>query len=295
MTALRHRMINDLQLAGMSEKTQEAYVRSVRQLADYYGKSPDKINEEEIRSYFLNVRKKKKWSRSTFTVSICGIKFFWEQTLRRDWSILGLVRPPQEKKLPVVLSRREVIVIMNHIRFTRHRICLETIYSLGLRLKEAVRLQICDIDKDRMVVHVRHGKGGRDRYVPLPIRTLQLMREFWVMHRNDVWLFPKVKKIRDGKYGYIISKPAQEPFSVSVIQRAFREALITSGIRKKAHVHTLRHSYATHLLEAGVNLRQIQMNLGHKSPATTAIYTHLTDMVMNKARQDLDEIMNELP
>jgi len=295
MTALRQRMIEDLQLAGMCERTQDSYVRSVRQLADYYDKSPDRIDEEEIRSYFLYAKNKKKWSRSTLTVAICGIKFFWEHTLKRDWSIVGLLRPEREKKLPVVLSRREVILIMNQVKYPHHRVCLETIYSLGLRVKEAVRLQVCDIDRDQMVVHVRHGKGGRDRYVPLPMRTLQLLREFWRLHRNDVWLFPKVQKICDGKYGYRISKPAQEPFCVSVIQKAFKRGLKDSGIRKKAHVHTLRHSYATHLLEAGVNLRQIQANLGHKSPATTAIYTHLTDASAKIIRKSLDEIMNELP
>jgi site-specific recombinase XerD len=295
MTALRQRMIEDLQLAGMCERTQDSYVRSVRQLADYYDKSPDRIDEEEIRSYFLYAKNKKKWSRSTLTVAICGIKFFWEHTLKRDWSIVGLLRPEKEKKLPVVLSRREVILIMNQVKYPHHRVCLETIYSLGLRVKEAVRLQVCDIDRDQMVVHVRHGKGGRDRYVPLPMRTLQLLREFWRLHRNDVWLFPKVQKICDGKYGYRISEPAQEPFCVSVIQKAFKRGLKDSGIRKKAHVHTLRHSYATHLLEAGVNLRQIQANLGHKSPATTAIYTHLTDASAKIIRKSLDEIMNELP
>ena len=295
MTALRQRMIEDLQLAGMCERTQDSYVRSVRQLADYYDKSPDRIDEEEIRSYFLYAKNKKKWSRSTLTVAICGIKFFWEHTLKRDWSIVGLLRPEREKKLPVVLSRREVILIMNQVKYPHHRVCLETIYSLGLRVKEAVRLQVCDIDRDQMVVHVRHGKGGRDRYVPLPMRTLQLLREFWRLHRNDVWLFPKVQKICDGKYGYRISEPAQEPFCVSVIQKAFKRGLKDSGIRKKAHVHTLRHSYATHLLEAGVNLRQIQANLGHKSPATTAIYTHLTDASAKIIRKTLDEIMNELP
>lgn len=295
MTALRQRMIEDLQLAGMCERTQDSYVRSVRQLADYYDKSPDRIDEEEIRSYFLYAKNKKKWSRSTLTVAICGIKFFWEHTLKRDWSIVGLLRPEREKKLPVVLSRREVILIMNQVKYPHHRVCLETIYSLGLRVKEAVRLQVCDIDRDQMVVHVRHGKGGRDRYVPLPMRTLQLLREFWRLHRNDVWLFPKVQKICDGKYGYRISEPAQEPFCASVIQKAFKRGLKDSGIRKKAHVHTLRHSYATHLLEAGVNLRQIQANLGHKSPATTAIYTHLTDASAKIIRKTLDEIMNELP
>ena len=293
MTALRQRMIEDLQLAGMGERTQECYIRSVRQLSEYCGKSPDRIDEEEIRSYFLYVKNEKKWARATCTIAICGIKFFWEQTLKRDWSILGLVRPAREKKLPVILSRREVITIMENVKHFRYRVCLETIYSMGLRLGEGIGLQICDIDSDRMVTHLRHGKGGKDRYVPLPKRTLQLLREFWPMHRNETWLFPRIGRGRSCKYD--ISNPINEPFSRGVIQAAFREALIASGIRKKAHVHTLRHSYATHLLEAGVNLRQIQTNLGHNSPATTSVYTHLTGVARDKARQHLDEIMNELP
>ena len=293
MTSLRQRMLDDLQLAGMGERTQECYIRSVRQLAEYHSKSPDQIDEEEIRSYFLHVKNEKKWARATCTIAICGIKFFWEQTLKRDWSIIGLVRPAREKKLPVILSRREVIIIMENVRHFRYRVCLTTIYSLGLRLGEGIGLQICDIDSDRMVIHLRHGKGGKDRYVPLPKRTLQLLREFWPMHRNETWIFPRIGRGRSGKYD--ISNPINEPFSKGVIQAAFREALKVSGIRKKAHVHTLRHSYATHLLEAGVNLRQIQTNLGHNSPATTSVYTHLTGVARDKARQHLDNIMNELP
>lgn len=293
MTALRQRMIEDLQLAGMGERTQECYVRSVRQLSEYYGKSPDQIGEEEIRSYFLHVKNEKNWARPTCTIAICGIKFFWEQTLKRDWSIVGLVRPAREKKLPVILTRGEVIAIMRSVRHFRYRVCLETIYSLGLRLQEGTRLQVCDMDSARMVVHVRNGKGGKDRYVPLPKRTLQLLREFWPTHRNDTWLFPRIGRGRSGSYD--LSRPINKPFSKEVVQAAFREALKASGIRKKAHVHTLRHSYATHLLEVGVNLRQIQTNLGHNSPATTSIYTHLTGVAREKARQHLDGIMNELP
>ena len=293
MSPLRLRLIEDLQLAGMCERTQEAYVRSVRQLAEHCGKSPDQIDEEEIRSYFLYVKNEKKWSRPTCTIAICGIKFFWEHTLKRDWSIIGLVRPAREKKLPVILTRGEVMTIMRNVKHFRYRVCLETIYSLGLRIQEGTRLQICDIDSARMVVHVRNGKGGKDRYVPLPIRTLQLLREFWPMHRDEEWLFPRIGRGRSGKYDIV--NPINEPFSRVVIQSAFKEALKASGIRKKAHVHSLRHSYATHLLEAGVNLRQIQTNLGHNSPATTASYTNLTGVAREKARQYLDDIMNELP
>jgi len=293
MTALQKRMIEDMQLAGLNPRTQECYARSVRQLAEYYGKPPDKIDEKEIRAYFLYVKNEKKWARATCTIAICGIKFFWEKTLKKEWSILGLVRPAREKRLPVILSRKEVITIMKNVRFFRYRACLETIYSLGLRVGEGTRLQICDIDSARMVVHVRNGKGGKDRYIPLPKRTLQLLREFWQIHRNEEWLFPRVGRGCHGTYNR--TNPINEPFSIAVVQMAFKEALLASGIRKKAQVHSLRHSYATHLLESGVNLRQIQTNLGHNSPATTAIYTHLTGIAQEKARVNLDEIMNELP
>ena len=282
-----------MQLAGLNPRTQECYARSVRQLAQFFKKSPDKIDEKEIRDYFLYVKNEKKWARATCTIAICGIKFFWEHTLQKDWTTMGLVRPARQKRLPVILSREEVVTILKNVRFFRYKVCLETIYSLGLRVGEGTRLKICDMDSARMVVHVRNGKGGKDRYVPLPKRTLQLLREFWLVHKNKEWLFPRVGQGCHGNYNR--PNPINEPFSRVVIQTAFKEALSASGINKKAQVHSLRHSYATHLLEAGVNLRQIQTNLGHNSPATTAIYTHLTGVAQEKASQNLDEIMNDLP
>ncbi|HRW77853.1 MAG TPA: site-specific integrase [Candidatus Sabulitectum sp.] len=292
MTELQKRMIEDIQLAGLSARTQECYVRSVKQLAEFCKKPPDRITETEIRDYFLHVKNEKKWARATCTIAICGIKFFWEQTLKRDWITIGLLRPAREKGLPVILSRDEVVSIMKNVRFFRYRVCLETIYSLGLRVGEGTRLKICDMDSARMVVHVRNGKGGKDRYVPLPRRTLQLLREFWLIHRNQEWLFPRVGR---GNGEYHQDRPINEPMSITVVQMAFKEGLKASGIRKMACVHSLRHSYATHLLEAGVNLRQIQTNLGHNSPATTAVYAHLTDVAQEKARLNLDGIMNALP
>jgi integrase/recombinase XerD len=292
MTELQKRMIEDIQLAGLSARTQECYVRSVKQLAEFCKKPPDRITETEIRDYFLHVKNEKKWARATCTIAICGIKFFWEHTLKRDWITLGLLRPAREKRLPVILSREEVVSIMNNVRLFRYRVCLETIYSLGLRVGEGTRLKVCDMDSARMVVHVRNGKGGKDRYVPLPRRTLQLLREFWLIHRNQEWLFPRVGR---GHGEYHQDRPFNEPMSITVVQMAFKEGLKASGIRKMACVHSLRHSYATHLLEAGVNLRQIQTNLGHNSPATTAVYTHLTGVAQEKARLNLDGIMNALP
>ena len=295
MTALRRKLIEDLQLAGKSESTQEEYVRAVRQLAEHYMKSPADIGEEELRQYFLYVKNVKKWARQTCTIAICGIKFFWEQTLKRDWTTVGLVRPAPSKKVPVILTLEEVTSILRAVRLLRYRVCLETIFSCGLRLSEGINLRVCDIDSARGFIHVRNGKGGKDRLVPLPTRTLELLREQWKSHRNPTWIFPMAGKPGRGYPHESYMRTATQPCSKSAVQAAFREALKATGIRKKAHVHSLRHSYATCLLEQNVNLRQIQENLGHNSPKTTAIYTHLTPGGQEKARQTLDQIMNDLP
>ena len=288
MTHLRQRMIEDLQLRDLSEKTQDAYVRAVRQLAEYYGKSPDQITEEELRQYFLYLKNVKQASRSACTVALCGIKFFFQHTIRREWTTLDLVRPAREKRLPVVLSVDEVRQVLGCLRREHYRVCLSTIYSCGLRLQEGVTLQVADIDSDRMFIHVRKGKGAKDRYIPLPERTLEMMRQYWRVHRHPVWLFPAPTQAR------VSMSTATRPMSVSGVQRAFKTALQESGVQKRATVHTLRHSYATHLLEAGVNLRLIQAYLGHSSPKTTAIYTHLTRKVEDLAAEAINLVMEEL-
>jgi integrase/recombinase XerD len=288
MTALRQRMIEDLQLRGMSERTQEMYVRAVRQLAEHYHKSPDRITEEELRQYFLYLKNVKHYSRSASTIALCGIKFFYEHTLKREWTTLTFVRAPQEKKLPVILSMEEVRTILAHVKLLRYRVCLTTIYSCGLRLQEGTRLHIDDIDSARRLVHVRHGKGAKDRYVPLPLRTLELLRQYWATHRHPLWMFPAPGR------GGIGMPTATVPMPRRSVQDAFHAALQDSGIRKRASVHTLRHSWATHLLEAGVNLRLIQEYLGHNSPTTTSIYTHLTVKAEQLGAAAINQIMRAL-
>lgn len=284
MTELRKRMIESLQLRGLSERTQESYVRAVRQLAEHFHKSPDLISEEELRQYFLYIKNVKKWSRPTTTIALCGIKFFFEFTLNKEFTILSLVRPAPEKKLPVILSQEEVQRILSCIRLPRYRVCLTTIYSCGLRLQEGTHLQVPDIDSARRMLHIRHGKGNKDRYVPLPQSTLERLRQYWQAHRNPLWLFPS-----EGRAHINLAK-ATEPMHKSGVQEAFHAALKQSHINKRASVHTLRHSWATHLLEGGVNLRLIQEYLGHNSPATTSVYTHLTA----RAEQLGAEIINRL-
>jgi integrase/recombinase XerD len=288
MNELRQRMIECLQLRGLSARTQESYVRAVRQLAEHYHKAPDLITEEELRQYFLFLNNVKHYSRNTMTIAICGIRFLYKETLNREWAIFGIVRPAPEKKLPVILSVAEVRQILSSIRLPRYKVCLSTIYSCGLRLQEGTHLQVRDIDSARQMIHVRHGKGAKDRYVPLPERTLQLLRQYWKQHHNPVLLFPAV-----GRNHCDLSK-ATDPMSKSSVQDAFHAALKESGNHKRASVHTLRHSWATHLLEAGVNLRLIQEWLGHSSPATTSVYTHLTAKAEALGTKAIDQLMSDL-
>jgi site-specific recombinase XerD len=275
-------MIEDMQLHGFAVRTQEAYLLAVSQLARHYHKSPDQIEEEELRQYFLFLKNEKHAARATCTIALCGIKFFFERTLGREWKTFEFLRPPKENKLPVVLSVGEVGRVLACVHRPRYRVCLTTIYACGLRLLEGVRLQVTQIDGERQVLHVCQGKGGKDRYVPLPSACLKLLRQHWLRHRHPVWLFPSPRE------------EAHQPMNESGVQRAFRAAVQESGVHKEATVHTLRHSYATHLLEAGVNLRIIQSYLGHASPTTTVIYTHMTSNTETQTRQTINDLVCSL-
>jgi len=280
MNTLRQKMIEDMQLKGLAVRTQEAYVNAVLQLSRHIKKAPDNIAEEELREYFLYLKTEKQVADSTFSIALCGIKFFYEQTLKKEWHTLQLVRPDRKKKLPVVFSMEEVKRVLDCVHRFPYQVCLHTIYACGLRLLEGTRLRVQDIDSDRKMLHVVQGKGGKDRYIPLPDHTLMLLRHLWVTHRNPEWLFP--------------SRNGLEAINESALQKAFRAALRESGVHKDASVHTLRHSYATHLLEAGVDLRIIQTYLGHASPSTTAIYTHLTSVTEAQVNQRINQIHADL-
>ena len=289
MTPLRTRFLEDMQLHGFSPKTQSCYVGAVRGLARHYGKSPDLITEEELRQYFLHLTLEKKVARATATIALCAIKFFFQHTLQRNWTCFKILRPPKSKKLPVVLSREEVQNILGCVQTPIYRVCLTTIYAGALRLNEGCCLQIADLDTARMLLRVG-GKGNKQRLVPLAQKTLQRLRELWPSHRSPVWLFPALT--RHG-FKHSVAHNAG-PITHSTLQRAFGRALQQSGVRKAAHVHTLRHSMATHLLEAGVNLRVIQNILGHATPNTTALYTHLTQQVRDSVNAPINELMNGL-
>ena len=288
MTPLRQQMLEEMQLRGLSAGTQQCYIDAVKRLAAHYQKPPDELSDEEIRNYFLYLMNEKQLSSSSCKVAHYAIRFLYVQTLKRSWPPDLVVRPAKASKLPVVLSVAEVQQLLGCVRKPPYRVCLSTIYACGLRRGEGVSLQVSDIDSKRMVLHVRQGKGAKDRYVPLPKSTLEMLRYHWTTHRHPVWLFPA--KPRDGKPW----TAATAPLSPSSVQKVMRAAVQESGIQKHATVHTLRHSYATHLLEAGVNLRLIQAYLGHSSPTTTARYTHLTRPTETAATDTINRIMAEM-
>lgn len=276
MTPLRKRFYEDMQLHGLAARTQESYVQAVQGLARHYKRSPDLLSDEEIRGFFLHLINERKSSASTLTIYFSGIKLFYEKTLKRTWRVLGIERPPRPRRLPVVLSIEEVRQVLSLIRNEVYRTALQLIYSLGLRLNEGVHLTLADIDLERRQVRVRNGKGAKDRYVPLPEATRLLLCTYFGQHAPAQWLFP--------------GRVAGRTIDASNLQRAFRAAVRESGIAKHASVHTLRHSYATHLLESGIDVRTIQELLGHESLNTTMVYTHLTQRTQNTLCQVLDPI-----
>jgi integrase/recombinase XerD len=284
-TALRKKMHQDLQLAGMSEGTQDVYLRAVRQLAVHFHTPPDVLNEAQVRDYLLHLKNDRKFASSSLGIAYSAIKFFYSHTAPRDWPTLQRIRVQKEKRLPDVLSIDEVRELIGAVRKLRYRTYFSTVYSLGLRRNEGLHLQVPDIDSARMLVHVHRGKGAKDRFVPLPARTLTLLREYWVTHRNPVWLFPDIG-----------SDPRQavssdRPMSKDGVQHAMQRVVHQLGWRKAVSIHTLRHSYATHLLEAGVNLRLIQQYLGHSSLQTTMVYLHLTTVSQEQAIAVINKLM----
>jgi len=274
MGKLHDQMKMDLELRNLSPRTQSCYLAWVRSFALHFHRSPDELGDQEIREYLHHLIQEKKASQSGISQAYSALKFFYETTLKRDWNGFKIPRVKMGKRLPVVLSREEIQAIFSATGNLKHRALLMTIYSAGLRVSEVVHLKVSDLDSHRMVIRVQQGKGQKDRYTLLARRTLEVLRDYWREYRPSGWLFP--------------GKPATEPLSVSAVQRVFEKVLHQAGIKKAASVHTLRHSFATHLLEDGTDLYHIQRLLGHTTPKTTTIYLHLSRKDLRSVTSPLD-------
>lgn len=273
MGKLRDQMQADLELRGLSPKTQKIYLGQVSNFALYFNKSPEQLGESEVKRYLLYILRERGASFSSVNQCYSALRFLYQRTLNRKWVVEKIPYPKSQKKLPVVLDRTEVEALFSATRNLKHRAILMVTYSSGLRVSETAHLKVSDIDSKRMMVRIRQGKGSKDRYSILSHVALEVLRQYWREYRPSEWLFP-------GEW-------PDKPISERSIQKAFDKAKKLAGITKPATVHTLRHSFATHLLEAGTDLHHIQLLLGHRSPKTTTIYMHVS-------RKDLGRIVNPL-
>lgn len=275
MGKLQDRLTMDLELRGYSPHTCRRYVGCVRDLVTYFQRSPEDLGTEEIRRYLHHLIHARQAAASTVNQSYSALKFFYETTLGRVWEEVRLPRMKGGKRLPVVLSHAEIQELLSVVHNDKHRTILMTLYSAGLRVGEVTQLQAGDIDSQRMMIRVRQGKGRKDRDTLLAQRTLQALRQYWRGARPAVWLFP--------------GQPAETPLHPDSIRALFRKALQRTGITKPATVHSLRHSFATHLLESGTDLYYIQRLLGHRSITTTALYLHVSRRELSRIVSPFDQ------
>lgn len=290
-----------VQLKDYRPRTKKEYLRYVRRLADHVQRDPATLTENDLRAYFIHLREHRRWGRSPMHLARCSLRCFYQECLGvTGWSVFRELRIARPQVLPIVLNRQEVAAVLGALREPRFAACLRLIYHCGLRVGEAVRLEIRDLHDTRSVqprLHVRNGKGGKDRYVPLSPGMVAELRQWWKIHRHDRWLFPSPGRGWKDRARTLTQQmqAATTHLSESAVQMAFRLARARSGINAAATVHTLRHSYATHLLEEGVSLRQISQYLGHGSLDTTVLYTHLTAISEARTRAALEVLHQNLP
>lgn len=279
MRRLRDRMDQDLEIRGYSPRTRKIYVDCVRVFADHFGRPPGQLGLEDIRRYQLHLIQERRLSYSYFNQSVCALRLFYNVTLGKGWDVRRLPYQKRERRLPEILSQGEVTALLAATRNLRDRAIVMTLYGCGLRLEEVRHLRATHIDSDRMVVRVVQGKGKKDRHVRLPDTLLDTLRAYWKQHRPKSLLFPSVDLDR--------------PLSGSTIQAVVRKAAKRAGIVKRITPHSLRHAFATHHLERGTNLREIQLLLGHRSLNSTAIYTHVARNTVAASASPLDGLPDQ--
>lgn len=282
MGALRKQMEADMALRGLAYRTREAYVGSVARLVRHYGKPPDQISEAEVQRYLLYLLEERKLAHSSVNIACSAFEFFYRVTMKRREAEFCLPRPKVPSKLPEILSREEVAALFQTTTNLKHRAFLMTTYAAGLRLSEACELKVSDIDSDRMTLRVECGKGAKDRYTQLSPRLLAELRRYWMAHRPTLWLFPG-------------TRDARGPLLPQAAQRIFYAAKARAGITKRCGIHGLRHAFATHSLEAGVDVHTIQRLLGHGNLGTTARYFHLAQKHLTSTASPLDLLERPRP
>ena len=273
MTPLRRRMIEDLQIRHFAPSTQKNYLSLVTRFARHYGRSPEQLGLKEVRAYLFYLVNEAKVSYNVLCGHVSALRFLYKVTLNRSWDLDRIPYPHREKHLPVAPTREEILRFLGCIRNLKHRAALMTCYAAGLRVSEVVHLKVSDIDSTQMILHVRQGKGRKDRIVPLSKTLLEFLRVYWKALQPRDWLFP-------GRSG--------RPLHIRALQHACLRARRKSGLKQKVTVHSLRHSFATHLLDHGTNLRTIQLLLGHSSLRSTAIYTHVSTKELLSVPSPLD-------
>jgi integrase/recombinase XerD len=281
-TGLIRRMAEDMQLRNFSPKTIDAYTYHVGRFAEFLGSSPEHATPEDVRSFQLHLINERKVGWSSFNQAVCGLRFLFRTTYPRSWAVSMVPFGRKPKTLPAVLSGEEVTRLLSCVKSLKHRTFLLTLYAAGLRLSEAAALTIADIDSQRMQLRIASGKGAKERLVPLSTRLLAALRHYWKEVRSPKYLFP--------------GKTFDVPLSPTTIQKTCKAAVQKSGILKAVTPHTLRHSYATGLLEAGVDLLAISRLLGHKSFSTTMIYLHVRRTHLGSTPSPIDWLpVRQLP
>jgi integrase/recombinase XerD len=280
MTPLRQRFIDDMRLRNYAPGTIEAYVAGVARFAKHFGRSPDQLGPEELRTYQLEMLRQQ-FSWSTFNQTVAGLRLFYRITVGRPEQVPSIPYGKRPKTLPTILSPDEVVQFLDATKPGRDRALFQTDYACGLRLSELTHLQVPDIDSKRMLVVVRQGKGRKDRLIPLSARLLEVLRGYWREYRPRPWLFP-------GRGG-------ERPLSDGMVQGLCQQVVGRAGLTKPTTTHTLRHCFATHMLEAGVDLLTLQAMMGHRSLHTTMGYLHLSGTRLREAPSLLDRLMLPTP
>lgn len=281
MTSLRQRMSEDMQIRNLSPHTQKSYLQQVSGFAQFFHQSPEQLGTEEIRAYQLHLTNEKKLAPQSIIIAVAALRFLYNVSLKKEWDFADIPTPKKPQTLPVVLSPEEVLQFLGCVSSTRSRAVLTTCYAAGLRISEALHLKPVDIDSQRMVIRVEQGKGRKDRYVMLSPQLLEMLRQYWRAVRPNGWLFE----------GNIPGRPLDK----SAVEQACHKARRLAGLRKPITPHSMRHAFAVHLLEAGTDVRTIQLLLGHRSLATTAHYLRIAASKVCSHASPLDLLPRPLP